>query len=163
GTLRLTRFDGTRWNEELIDGGPGVGSAGSLAFDGAGNPAVAYYNLLNRDLEFARKSGGAWRIEPVDTAGSVGNPSSLRLDGAGLALDAAGRPALAWIDATSKRIKDARRYGTAWAIEVVAAPGRDRTRLALALDPTGRAAIAYGALACQDFDLDTLRLAIECD
>lgn len=59
--LKFARYNGTTWDLSLVDGdetgsaGYAVGGSVSLAFGPDGQPAMAYYDITNGDLKFARR------------------------------------------------------------------------------------------------------------
>ena len=76
----------------------------SLALDGAGNPAISYYDRTNEDLKYAKWNGTSWDIETVDSAGNVGYDTSLALDGA-------GNPAISYRhDEPGPEVREVERY-----------------------------------------------------
>ena len=67
GDLRLATREFPVWTVETVDVAGGTGQYPSLA-DSADDPAVAYYDAINGDLRYARRSGGRWVLAAVDTA-----------------------------------------------------------------------------------------------
>ena len=87
-TLKLARRNGTTWTKTSV--GTGVRYS-SLAFDGAGNPAIAYAGDANGDgfadsLRLARLVGGTWSVETIN------NDSRGAGTWARLGFDATGSP-----------------------------------------------------------------------
>jgi hypothetical protein len=113
GDLVVGRWDGERVDWRVVDGVPSeppvdaeqfdpkgfrggqtepgddVGLWTSIAIDGAGNPAVAYYDATNRSLRYAHYSGG-WRSTMVQQVvdGDVGRYAKLKM--------IAGKPVVAF-------------------------------------------------------------------
>ena len=52
----------------------------SLAFNGASQPAISYYDASPANLEFASKSGGSWTHSTVASRGAVGQFTNLWFD-----------------------------------------------------------------------------------
>lgn len=66
------------WVDETLDPSLGTACSASIALDGNGVPAMAYYDSTNGDLRFARRVGGTWSVkELVATTGDVGRGASL--------------------------------------------------------------------------------------
>jgi hypothetical protein len=79
------------WTVEVVDDPPAadVGSQSSIALDAAGRPHIAYFDVINFDIKYARKtSGGAWVVEVVEAGTATGLPS--------IAVDAAGHVHIAY-------------------------------------------------------------------
>lgn len=151
GAKRDVRYackDGGGWNIDLVDKTGGTFGT-SLAYDAAGNPAIAYAvsGRKSDDVKLARWTGTTWTSSVVETETSMCNYVSL-------AFDAAGSPSIAYtIHATGGTqcgtLVFARWDGTAWIREVVdtaVAGGSVGIYDSLAYDPiTGEAAISYSA------------------
>jgi hypothetical protein len=135
GSVRLVREAAPAYQAETI---PGSGPAWdtSLAVDAAGQPAVAWYDPVDHDLEVARFDGSAWTVDTVDAAGDVGAFASL-------AADARGRLLVAYHDEGNGDLRLARFDGSAWTLETVDAQGDVGEWASLALDPAGLPTIAH--------------------
>jgi len=80
-SLKLARFEGSKWNIEVVEGGPvGYGVSASLAFDGSGRPAIAHKGAGT--VRFLRWTGSSWSVETVGGAGSA-SWCRLMFDGTG--------------------------------------------------------------------------------
>lgn len=102
---RNSAADGTgTWTITTVDSAGQVGSSNSSLVIVGGFPAIAYYDLTNGDLKFARNSAadgsGTWTLTTVDTTGNVGAFASLAI------VD--GLPAIAYQDITNGDLKFAR-------------------------------------------------------
>ena len=73
----------------------------SLKVDALDIPHIAFRNATGASLGYATKAGGEWSTSTVDDSGDVGRYLSLDLDGA-------GRPGIAYHDATHLDLKYAR-------------------------------------------------------
>ena len=111
-SLRLTRWTGTAWTNEVVDGPPVVlGSwRPSLALDSADAPVIAYTDTAIQRLKLARWTGSDWDVQVVDPTGVARRDASL-------ALDSSDRPAIAY--EADRKLKLARWSGVAWDIEVL--------------------------------------------
>jgi len=64
--LMFARLEGEEWTTEVVDQGDGVGGGSSLAFDAAGQLAIAYSaDNSNSGVKFARHDGQEWRAETM--------------------------------------------------------------------------------------------------
>jgi len=97
GGLRFAEKVGSSWDIALVDGRYGSGNQDytSLAYDGAGNPAISYSgttkigkNSFVYVLKLARWTGSAWATEIVDSGANARSND--------LAFDLAGNPAIAY-------------------------------------------------------------------
>jgi len=72
-------YDPTGFRGGQTEAGDDVGLWTSLAFDDAGNPAVAYWDATNAALRYAHNSGGAWTTTEVQRTegGDVGRYAKL--------------------------------------------------------------------------------------
>ncbi len=136
-------------DRSVVDSNDNVGLTTSLTVVD-GNPAIAYYDLTNNELSFARNSQpngtGTWTTATVDTAGSP--PSLAVVD---------GRPAIAYYEGTNDDLNFARNSqpdgsGT-WTINTVDAAGVVGNYASLAV-VDGKPAISY-----RDFSNGGLKFA----
>ena len=144
--LKFFRRDATTgtWNSELVttvgvhpDWGGGV----SLAYDGGGNPSIAF-QVISSDipgdgmLKFACWDGSSWVIEEVDACPGCG-------EGKSLAYDAGGTAYISYTVFDARLVKLARRIGpNDWQIEIVtgcvaASP------ISLKFNPLGSPSVGY--------------------
>ena len=131
GDLYLARRDADAWQVLLLDGRDpetgrdtaDVGRHATLAVDGHGDVSVAYYDASAGALRYLRSASGVLTGEVVDDGTSPPEGESwsdcerhLVGQGAALALDAAGRPRIAYADASSLTLRYATRSGSGrWA------------------------------------------------
>ena len=134
---RMQQQDSGSWLADVVDPRGGHwGLESSLAFDGDGNPAIAYGRVDEAGkptvLAFAHWNGSGWDLENVEAGvqGYGGSPS--------LAYDHSGNPAI--VHSGPMGVRFLRRVGTGWQPEVVDAAGGDAS---LAFDPYGQPVIAY--------------------
>ncbi len=147
-TLVQSVFAATIQTVDDGTGGP-VGEYASMAVV-AGNPAVAYYNVADRDLRFNRNSNpdgsGIWNITTVDSVGDVGAGASLAI------VD--GNPAIAYRDATNGHLKFARNSAAngsgTWAIHTIDNSGTVGDAISLVFLASSQPAIAYYDQVNQD-------------
>lgn len=124
------------WAVQCLDCPIYLGAPGErdVQLDGAGHPHMVYGSS---ELYYAWHDGSKWQHETVDGASDVGAPASL-------ALDASGRPHIAYFDETNEAIKYAYKVGSAWRFETIDPwIDRDGTFISLALDGGGRPHVSY--------------------
>lgn len=82
------RQPGGEWEIDIVDESSHCGDYPSLAFDAAGIPVIAYYDIHansgsyrpREDLRFARYDGGSWKKETVASAGDIGLYNTVWVD-----------------------------------------------------------------------------------
>jgi hypothetical protein len=95
---------------ETADATGVVGEYNSLAFDPGGNPHVSYFDNVNGNLKYAKKTGGTWTSEIIESAGYVGQYTSLAIDRYGCAP--------VFHDGSNDDLRYATRCGGGWNIEI---------------------------------------------
>jgi subtilisin family serine protease len=116
GKLYFASKSGSSWATTEIERRNVQADYTSLAYDGAGNPAISYRDTRN-GLKVARRIGGSWQITVVDSSAAA-RYNSLAIDPDN------GYPAIAYShDADGNNsldtLKFARFTGSAWQIETV--------------------------------------------
>ena len=85
--LKFAQFKSNSWQVATVDDSASCGSYCSLAFDSAGQPAIAYYEIRShtgrtlQNLKLAQLTGGTWQTEPVAQSGDIGKYNNLWFDG----------------------------------------------------------------------------------
>jgi hypothetical protein len=82
-TLLFSRWTGSGWTHELVDGSVNVAWETSLArsFFINNSPRISYYDATNGDLKYAAWSlTSGWTTETLDSTGDVGRHSSIFYD-----------------------------------------------------------------------------------
>jgi len=141
GHLKYARGETGRWDIQAVDTGEWVGPYASLSLDAQGRPHIAYCQFDNARrsctaLRYAAFDGTRWITTTVDSGRQVGAHASL-------ALDAHGRPSIAYYDATSQTLRLASGSPSRWTLETVDAGPQVGEFASLALDPSGQPHIAY--------------------
>lgn len=98
--LRFSYYDGAAWQDSAVDAGF-IGGAPSMVLTAEDHPLIAYYNLLDSELDYAYHDGTDWQLGTVDSIGDVGSYCDV-------ALDAGGEPHFSYYDSTNHVIKYAR-------------------------------------------------------
>jgi hypothetical protein len=135
--LLLYNSQAQSWTVTRVDGGGQVGTHVSFAYGPNGLPAIAYYDLTNRDLKFVVHNGATWGTPVVlDSLGDVGEYPSL-------AFGPTGHPAVAYYDRTNADLKIATYNGSVWDVRLVSTAGDVGQYASLAYAPDGRPTVAY--------------------
>ncbi len=95
GKLIYAAFDGSSWQQELVDGDDGLPRNNcSLALDGAGSPHAIFNRTpgAEGELIYARREATGWSVETIDFQGVE--------KGNGLAIDSAGLPHITYFRST---------------------------------------------------------------
>jgi len=109
----------------------------SIDLDTSNNPHIAYYDITNKDLKYAKFNGASWIITTVDSAGIVGLDASLDLD-------TTNNPHIAYSeDSPNYKLKYAKFNGVSWDIEVVDSIPSSGGDVSLALDTSNNPHISY--------------------
>lgn len=132
--LKITRFNGSVWNTQVIDNEDITYN--SLAFAPDGRPSVAYYTVVSANLMYAHYNGASWDRQIVDELGDKGKYCSL-------AFGQDGRPAISYIDGTNLRLKFARHNGSSWTVTTVDNTSNSGGGTSLAFYSAASAGIAY--------------------
>lgn len=122
------------WTVETCEAVGGFGL--SLALDGSGEPHVAFSDIENQRIRYARRVGSAWTVETVAANVSQYVTTSI-------ALGAGGEPFIAYYDATGGDFCFARRTGGVWRHEVIEHAYNTNDVCSLAIDAWGRPHVAY--------------------
>ena len=139
------------WMIQTVDSAGDVGSYASLAIGPSGRPAIAYYDVTHRNLNFASYDGSAWTVEIARAA-----PNSSYNYGkfASLAYSPGGEPAISFFaDAVPSDLAFSKRSGTSWTFETVDGVGTSTIfgqHTSLAYGPSGQPAISYQDVSNQD-------------
>jgi hypothetical protein len=122
GTVRYRRRTTSGWQEETIDVGMGRGCQARVVLDSSGEPIAAWYDWVNNDLRFARRSGGTWAPkELISTNGGRG---------LAMALGPSGQP---WVSYGGSTVQlGTRAADGTWASEQVFAGESTMTSLRIA-------------------------------
>jgi hypothetical protein len=124
------------WDVTLLEDGTGFRQTTSIAILPSGQPAVSYYDEVNRDLMYAWFDGAAWHTSVVDGAGWVGEWSSL-------AILPNGYPAISYYDETHHDLKYAEFDGLAWQLVTLDTENDVGKFTSIAVLPSGQPAISY--------------------
>jgi hypothetical protein len=145
GKLRLARWNGSRWNRELVD----TVSTGyqSMALDSQARPQISYWNVSGGDLKHAAFDGTNWIISVVDSVGSVGAFNSI-------AIDKMDQAHISYFDSTNSDLKYAHWNGATWDTTTVDSTGDMGRFGSIAVDAQNHPHIAY-----LDFDNRDLKYA----
>jgi hypothetical protein len=161
GELRYAARSGGTWTDVLVDAdGDGtstdVGLWVSLAVLDSGEPAVAYYDRINRELRYAERSGGSWTDVLVDADGE-GTSTEVGLDPSLIVLSS-GNPAISYRDVTAGELRYAERESGTWSDVLVDADG-DGTSTDVGRDTSLIELPAGPAISYVDQDASALRFA----
>jgi hypothetical protein len=134
--LKYAWFDGSIWQNTIVEGAGNTGNFPSLAIVG-GQPAISYldYSSSPDVLKYARFDGTTWQITTV---------TSLIYTGASytsMVVLPDGNPAIAFCDYSGLRY--ARYDGTTWLLTTVAGTGSGSGYTSMAVLPDGNPAITY--------------------
>lgn len=147
GGVKLVRWNGTGWEVTHVDSNPGeVGGIGvSLALDALDRPHVSYGagggQVGQGELRYAYNDGTGWSYDVVDTG--IGGSWPWSLICTSLALDAAGRPYIAYRDAITMDLKYARSSDSGWQTEIVQSAGDIGYWCSSVLSEEGAAYVSY--------------------
>ncbi|HPM76041.1 MAG TPA: hypothetical protein PK961_03035 [bacterium] len=108
----------------------------ALAADAAGNLHLAYHDLNNDDLVYAKQAAGGWLKWVIDHDGSVGSRPSLRID-------AGGAAHIAYVKASAQQVKYATNASGDWVRRIIEENCGEIDSTSLALDGNDRLHLAY--------------------
>lgn len=136
--LKHAWWNGSAWQNEIVDAGGNVGTWTSIAIDSMNRIHISYCDESNRDLKYARKDSATaqWLSQTVDATGNRGEYTSI-------ALESNGTPHISYIYGGAGDVMHAWWTGSRWASEC-ADDERDCGRYsAIDLDNTGLPHIAH--------------------
>jgi hypothetical protein len=153
GDLLYASWDGKHWTYSAPEphhvNNSYVGNGNSIALDSAGHAHIAYLDITNPRVKYARWTGTAWQTEVVDQLSARAEVDHLSLQ-----MDSQDRPRIAYYDAGSGALKYATRDTKGWHTEVVDRDGNVGLSPSLCLNSLDEAYIAY-----YDINGRALRLA----
>jgi len=151
--LRYAARTGGTWAIETVDADGDVGRYSSLAFDAAGVPHVAYYELQTNTsgaIRYATLTADGWTVETIDTLSRVrpGFTGARRI--ASVAIDSAGVPHVAYSDEAG--LHYATRTSSGWDTTQVVTPGESPLGqlVSLAIDDSDRPHMTFFELTQAD-------------
>jgi hypothetical protein len=134
--LKNQSLDKNTWSVETVDSFGDVGQFTDIAVTADDTVCISYYDLVKKDLKFARLINSDWSITVVDSEGAVGKFAQL-------ALDSFGNPHISYYDETLHVLKHAYFNGMEWLREVVDSSGDVGEDNAIAIDSTNQIHISY--------------------
>lgn len=151
--LRYATRTGDTWSIETVDADGDVGRYSSLAFDTAGTPHVAYYELQTNSggaIRYATLTADGWTVETIDTLDQVrpGFTGARRI--AAVAIDSAGIPQVTYSDEAG--LHYAARTDAGWDTAQIVTPGDSPLGqlVSLAIDGSDRPHITFFELTQAD-------------
>ena len=72
GAVRYAHYDGTSWNNQVVNAGGGANEGTKIAVDSSGNPHIVYAIDATEQLMYSILSEGSWSTEAIDL---MGNPA----------------------------------------------------------------------------------------
>ncbi|MCK5774341.1 MAG: hypothetical protein KAH57_11180 [Thermoplasmata archaeon] len=105
--IALSSWNGTDWEESLIDTLGSRSYYSSLAIDSDDHPHVTFYNDTSMDLMYAVWNGTDWEKTIVDSYGQVGEYS-------GMVLDGDDHPHIAYFNRSDYSLKYSYKNTTGW-------------------------------------------------
>ena len=105
--LKYAWWDGSTWQDQVVDFVGEVGLHPSLTLDSAGNPRITYYDITNQHLKYAFWTGATWSATTIDANTKVGLYSSIDID-------SNGNTHIAYYDEQNGNLKYMYWSGSAW-------------------------------------------------
>lgn len=155
--LRFARKSGGAWTKVLVDGVGHKGGDSRIALNTAGQPRIAYTDVLGHQLliAYSNNQGASWTTQTIDT-------TSVQFQWPSLAYDTSNLPHVAYLDSGPVDLKYARGPIESWSTQTVDAAGSTGLYPSLALDIQNRPIISYydntdRVLRCAWYDGSTWR------
>ncbi|MCK5291236.1 MAG: hypothetical protein KAR39_04360 [Thermoplasmata archaeon] len=137
GQLRFAKWDGMRWNIEIVDEGFHVNGYMSHDLDSKDFPHIAYYDS-RWGLTYAKWNGMNWFFEHLDREVEHGTAS--------IAIDASDHPHISYYDNSDESLRYKFWDGSKWNVEIVDGPiPGGKYTFSMALDSNGLPHIGYCA------------------
>ena len=113
-SLRYARWNGQRWETEILERTGTSKWSVSMVLDANDVPHIAYTEVSQHLVKYVTRKNGKWEFQTVDSIASHAYP-----DRNGIALDAEGNPYISYYDAGAGVLKVAHRVAGRWVAEVV--------------------------------------------
>ncbi len=152
GDLKYAKWDGEKWNVEIVDSEKNVGQYTSIALDSSGYPHISYYSGTKGSLKYAKWDGRKWDVEIIES----GNKEKPNLEHVfkkyqrkdiglhtSIVLDSSGLPHISYYDRIEGDLKYTKLDGKKWVVETVDSEGDIGMYTSIAVDYFGNPHISY--------------------
>ncbi|MCE5324382.1 Ig-like domain-containing protein [bacterium] len=141
--LKYAIWNGSRWDSQTVDEAGDVGQYTSLKLSSTGVPYISYYDATNTRLKYAYYKNSVWHCSVVDGGADADDNVGIH---SSLALDASGRPRIAYYDLENGDLlyaEGSAAENPTWTIKTVDFSSYVGAYVSLALDSAGKPRISY--------------------